>query len=138
MKTVLIFEPDAILRFLYKEELEDEGYHVYGSKDARGSLALLQEKPVDILIMEYSVDPTKAYANVLSTAREIKHIPVIIFTSYPRVLMDYEWWGEIEYVSKTSNLAVLKDTMRDMLDYKSYVDTFNRRPGRLKQQEVVL
>lgn len=32
MKTVLIFEPDTILGFLYKEELEDEGYHVYGSK----------------------------------------------------------------------------------------------------------
>lgn len=135
MKTVLIFEPDASLRFLYKEELEDEGYHVYGSKDDRGTLALLQKKPVDILITEYSIDPTKVYTNVLSTAREIKHIPVIIFTSYPRTLIDCEWWGEMEYVSKTSNLVVLKDTM---LDYKSYVDTFNRSPGRLKQQELVL
>jgi DNA-binding NtrC family response regulator len=136
MKTVLIFESDNILRFLYKEELGDEGYHVYASKDDKESLTLLKEKPVDILIAEYQLEPMETYTNLLSIAREVKKIPVIIFTSYPRALIDCEWWGEMEFVSKTSNLNVLKDTMREMLDYKWYVDRFYRSRGSLKQQEI--
>ena len=74
--------------------------------------------------------------NLLDLAREIKHIPVIIFTSHPRAFIDCAWWGEMEYVSKTSNLEVLKETMREMLDYKRCYDRFYGSQSSLKQQEL--
>ena len=135
MKTVLVFEPDKILRSLYKDEFEDEGYHVYLVKDDREALELLKKIPVNILITEHQVEPTKSYSTLLYMAREVKQIPVIIFTSHPRALIDFQWWGEMEYVSKTSNLDVLKETMKDMLDYRWSVDRFYRSRDNLKQQE---
>ncbi len=135
MKTVLVFEPDKILRSLYKDEFEDEGYHVYLVKDEREALALLRKNPVNILITEHQIEPTESYSNLLYIAREVKQIPVIIFTSHPRALIDFQWWGEMEYVNKTSNLDVLKETMREMLDYRWSVDRFYRSRDNLKQQE---
>ena len=136
MKAVLVFEPDKILRSLYKDELEDEGYHVYLAKDDREALALLRKTLVNILITEHQIEPTKSYTDLLYIAREVKQIPVIIFTSHPRALIDFEWWGEMEYVNKTSILDVLKETMRELLDYRWSVDRFYRSRGNLKQQEL--
>ena len=135
MKTVLVFEPDKILGSLYKDEFEDEGYHVYLAKDGREALAILRKTLVNILITEHQIEPTKSYTNLLDMAREVKQIPVIICTSHPRTLIDLEWWGEMEFVNKTSNLDVLKKTMREMLDYRWSVDRFCRSRGNLKQQE---
>jgi len=135
MKTVLVFEPGESLRTLYKEELEDEGYHVCLSKDEGEALALLKKTSVNILIVEHQIEPTETYTNLLNMARELKHIPIIIFTSHPRTIIDCEWWGEMEYLNKTSNLDVLKDTMREMLDYGWYVNRFYRSRSNLKQQE---
>lgn len=135
MKTVLVFEPDKTLSTLYKEELEDEGYHVCLSKDEREALALLKKTPVNILVTEHQIEPTETYTKLLALAREVKQIPVIIFTTHPRAFIDCEWWGEMEYVSKTSNLDILKKTMREMLDYRCCIDRFSRSRISLKQQE---
>ena len=135
MKTVLVFEADNALRALYKEELEDEGYHVFVIKDDREALAILKKTVVDLLITEHQIEPTKSYTNLLNLAREVKQIPVIIFTSHPRAFIDCNWWGEMEYVSKASNLDVLKATMRELLDYRRCVDRFYRSRSDLKQQE---
>ena len=135
MQTVLFFEPDKTLSTLCKEELEDEGYDVCLSRYERKTLALLKKTPVNILITEHQLEPTETYTNLLALAREVKQIPVIIFTSHPRDLIDFEWWGEMEYVSKTYNLDVLKETMREMLDYRRCIDRFSGRRSNLKQQE---
>ena len=136
MKTVLVFEPDNILKVLFKEELEDEGYHVYLAKDAMEAHALLKKIPVHILITEHQIESTEAYTNLLNMARVVKQIPIIFFTNHPRALIDCEWWGEIEYVSKTSDLDVLKETIKEMLDYKWRADRLYKSLGSLKQQEL--
>ena len=135
MKSVLVFEPDKILSLLYKEELEDEGYRVCLAKDAMEALALLKKMSVNILITEHQIEPTKSYINLLNIAREVKQIPVIMFTNHPRALIDFEWWGEMEYVNKTSNLNALKETVSEMLDYRGCTDRFYRNRSNLKQQE---
>jgi DNA-binding NtrC family response regulator len=138
MKTVIVFEPDCALRALYKEELEHEGYNIYLSKNDREALAMLKQRTIDILITEYQLNPTETYSTVLNFARELKKIPVIILTNHPRGLIECEWWGEIEYVSKMSNLDALKITMKGLLDYKGYVDKFYKSQKSLKQQELYL
>ena len=135
MRTVIVFEPDKVLRSLYKEELEEEGYHVYLVKDDCEALDLLKKTPVNILVTEHQFEPTESYTNLLNMAREVKKIPVIILSSHPRAFIDLEWWGEIEYVNKTSNLGVLKETMKEMLDYRCCADNFYRGGSNVKEQE---
>jgi DNA-binding NtrC family response regulator len=135
MKTVLVFEPDNTLKTLYKEELEEEGYHVCFPKDASEAVAILKKTPVNILITEHQIEPTETYTNLLDLAREVKQIPVIIFTCHPPSLIDFEWWDEMEYVSKTSNLDVLKEMIREMLDDRCCIDRCSRGLTHLKQHE---
>lgn len=44
METVLILENENNLRTLYKEELEDEGYHILLAKSGEGTLEILEKK----------------------------------------------------------------------------------------------
>ena len=138
MKTILIYENEDLLRALYKEELEEEGYHVLLARNEWEALGILRKRPVDLVIMEYQIEQTEYYKALLRLAREIKNIPVIIYTGYHRYFMNDVWWGEIEYLSKSSNLDELKDKMREMLDYKRYVDEFYATRGKLRQKDLFL
>jgi len=138
METVLILENENILRTLYKEELEDEGYHVLLARSDKEALEFLRKRCPDLLILEYQTEPTNSYTTLLYVASEVKNIPVIIYTSYPRGFIDYVWCGEVEYLSKSSNLDNLKDKVREMLDYKSYIDKFYSRIERFKQKHSFL
>jgi len=44
VETILILENENNLRTLYKEELEDEGYHILLAKSGEGTLEILEKK----------------------------------------------------------------------------------------------
>lgn len=134
METILILENESNLRTLYQEELEGEGYHVLLAEDDEEALEILKKKSPDLVIMEYQIELTRSYMTLLHVASEGKHIPVIIYTSYPRGLIDYVWWGEVEYLSKASNIDNLIEKIREMLDYKRYNDKFYSNFERLRQK----
>ena len=92
METVLILENEKFLRALYKDEFEDEGYHVLLAKDEREALDILKKRFPDLVITEYQIKPTKSYTTFLYLVSKVRHIPVIVYTGYPRgFIMDYVW-----------------------------------------------
>ena len=98
METVLILENENILRALYKDELEDEGYHVLLAKDEREALDILKKRFPDLVITEYQIEPTKSYTTFLYLVSKVRHIPVIIYTGYLHSLINYVWCGDVEYL----------------------------------------
>ena len=130
METILICENEDFLRVLYKEELEDEGYHVLLARNEWEALGIMRKGSVDLVIMEYQAEKTEPYKALLRLARETKNIPVIIYTGYPRNFMNEVWWGEIECLIKSSNLDNLKEKIREMLDYKRCFDRFYATGGK--------
>ena len=138
METILICENEAFLRILYKEELEDKGYYILLARNEWEALGILRKQSIDLVIMEYQIEHAELYKALLRLARNIRNIPIIIFSSYPRHHIDDIWWGEIEYLNKSSNIDALKDKMREMLDYKRYVDEFYATSGKLRQKELYL
>jgi DNA-binding NtrC family response regulator len=126
------------IRILYKEELEDGGYHVLLARNEWEALGIMRKGSVDLVIMEYQIEQTEPYKVLLRLAREIKNIPVIICTGYPRNFMDDLWWGEIECLLKSSNLDNLKDKIREMLDYKGCFERFYATGGKLQKKELYL
>ena len=134
METILILENEDILRTLYKEELEDEGYQVLLARSDKEALEFLKKRCPDLLILEYQTEPTKFYTTLLYVASEVTNIPVIIYTSYPRGFIDYVWYGEVECLSKSSNIDNLIEKIREMLDYKRYNEKFYSYFERLRQK----
>jgi len=123
MTTVLILENDINLRTLYKEELEDEGYCVLLAKDDRKALEFLMKSSPDLVIVEHPIEPSKQYKTLLQVASEVKNIPVIIYTGYPRSFIDYMWYGDAECLIKSSDLCNLKQKIAKMLYYKHHTDS---------------
>ena len=138
METILICENEDYLRVLYKEELEDEGYHVLLAKNEWEALGVLRKRPVDLVTMEYQIEQTEPYMALLRLAREIKNIPVIFCTGYPQNFIVDRWWGEIDCVQKSSKLDNLKDKINEMLDYKRCSDRFYKAGRKFNKEEVYL
>jgi len=57
---------------------------------------------------------------MLHEASDIKDIPVIMYTTYPRSLIDSNLCQQIEYLPKSSNIDMLKNKVRKMLEYKHH------------------
>jgi len=124
METILILENENILRALYRNELEDEGYCVLLAKDEGEAMDILKERFPDLVITEYQIKTTESYTTFLCLASEVRHIPVIIYTGYPYdFIIDYVWNGDVEYLSKSSNLGDLKNKIKRILHHKHYADT---------------
>ncbi len=122
MDTVLILENDDFLKTLYKEELEEEGYRILLVEDERKALEVIAENLPNIIITNYQITPTKSYITMLHEASDIKGIPVIIYTAYPRSLIDSTLGKATEYLVKSSHLDILKNKVREMLDYKNQIE----------------
>ena len=134
METILICENEDFIRVLYKGELEDEGYHVLLARNEWEALGIMRKGSVDLVIMEYQIKKTELYKSLLRLAREVKNIPVIICTSYPQTFIDDLWWGEIEWLQKSSNLDNLKDRIRELLDYKRCFDGLYTTSGEFRKK----
>ncbi|MGB7910676.1 MAG: response regulator, partial [Desulfobaccales bacterium] len=52
MKTILVVDDDEAIRTLLQEELSDEGYRVLIAGNAREALKKVQEKALDLVILD--------------------------------------------------------------------------------------
>jgi CheY-like chemotaxis protein len=113
MQTILIVDDDRNLRTLYKAELEGEGYRVFVAQDGRKAIDFLETELPDIIVMDIrmpEMDGLEAMARVLKLQ---KNIPVILNTAYSSYLENFSTWAAEGYVVKSSDLAPLKEKIRE-------------------------
>ena len=130
-KTILILEPNDTLRALYKEELEEEGYHVAVARDDTEALKILETACPDLVVAEYCEDQATQCVS-LPTAM-LRGIAVIIHTGFPPWAVFRTWCGEAHYVSKRSDLSSLKRDVRRLLARKRRTKGTLRPAGHLLQ-----
>jgi CheY-like chemotaxis protein len=83
MAKILIVEDDEAQRFLYHEELVEEGYEVVLAKNGLEALKCLEETPFDLIVLDIrmpEMDGTEALGKIASRYKET---PVILHTAYP-------------------------------------------------------
>ena len=118
-KRLLVVDDEEGLRFLYKEEFEDEGYDVALAASGEEALASLEESPADVVILDIKM-PGMDGVEVLRRMKERwKDIPVILCTAYPHYKHDFGTWASDAYVVKSSDLRELKNAVKDVLDKKA-------------------
>jgi two-component system response regulator (stage 0 sporulation protein F) len=114
-KTIMVVDDEESVRFLYREELEDEGYRVITAEDGEEALRKVKTDRPDLITLDIRM-PGMDGIEVLHRIREMdKDIPVIMSTAYGEYRHDFNIWASDAYVIKTANLDELKRNIRRLL-----------------------
>jgi DNA-binding response OmpR family regulator len=114
-KKILLVEDEENLRLLYEEELKAEGYALVSAGNGKEALRLLEEVKPDLIILDVVMPVMDGMETLGQIMGKKRNIPIIIHTSYPGYREDFMSWAADAYVSKSSDLRELKQTIRDLL-----------------------
>jgi len=115
MKKILVVDDEESIRFLYKEELEEEGYLVECAGNGEEALEkLLAFKPdlVSLDIKMPGMDGLEALKRIRQTERQL---PIILCSAYGEYKQDLTTWASDAYVVKCADLTNFKSTIRKLL-----------------------
>ena len=116
MKTVLVADDEVSIRKLYQRELKLEGYNVVFASNAQEAVQKAREDAPDLVIMDIrmpGMDGIEAMGRILEENNEI---PVVINTAYSSYKDSFMSWCADAYVTKSSDLTELKQTVKRILN----------------------
>ena len=115
MKKILVVDDEESIRFLYKEELEEEGYVVECATNGEEALEkLLLFKP-DLISLDIKM-PVMDGIEALKRIRERdRRLPIILCSAYGEYKQDLTTWASDAYVVKCADLTNFKSTIRKLL-----------------------
>jgi len=112
---ILLIEDEENLRTLYCEELSKEGYEVLSAPDGIEGLAVLERENVDLVVLDIRMPRMDGLEMLRSILGQRKNVKSIIYTAYPHYKTDFMSWAADAYLVKSSDLAELKDQIRELL-----------------------
>jgi two-component system, response regulator, stage 0 sporulation protein F len=115
---LLIVEDDESQRFLYQEELQEEGYEVVLANNGKEALKCLEGTLFDLIILDIrmpEMDGIEALGKIVS---RYKKISVILHTAYPEYRNQSIASLADAFILKSSDLSLLKKTVKELLEEK--------------------
>lgn len=115
---ILIVEDDASQRLLYSEELGEEGYEPITAKNGKEAMQVLKKFKPDLIVLDIVMpvmDGMEALGRIIG---KHKGIPIVLYSSYPHYKDDFMSWAADAYLTKSSNLTELKETIKNLLGKK--------------------
>jgi DNA-binding response OmpR family regulator len=116
MKTILVTDDDEAIRTLLAEELTDEGYRVITAKDAREALKIVEEQPLDLVVLDIrmpGMDGLELLPRILGLR---EGLPVILNTAYTQYQESFMSWAADAYIVKSSDLSELKEKIKELIN----------------------
>ena len=117
-KKILIVDDEENIRFLYKHEIEYEGYQTVLACDGKDCLEKLKTESPDIIILDIRMPKMDGLEAIGKIIEFKKDIPIIINTAYSNYKEDFISWAADAYVVKSFNLDDLKSTIKEVLEKK--------------------
>jgi CheY-like chemotaxis protein len=115
MKKILVVDDEENIRFLYKEELEDQGYQVTVAATAEEASEKIREDKPDLITLDIKMPGIDGIEFMRKLKEERKDIPVILCSAYGRFKQDFRVWASDAYVVKSADLSELKLTIKEVL-----------------------
>jgi two-component system, response regulator, stage 0 sporulation protein F len=115
MKKILVVDDEESIRFLYKEELEEEGYIVEcagNGEEALEKLFVFRPDLISLDIKMPGMDGLEALKRIRQTERQL---PIILCSAYGEYKQDLTTWASDAYVVKCADLTNFKSTIRKLL-----------------------
>ncbi|GBD93535.1 sporulation initiation phosphotransferase F [bacterium BMS3Abin05] len=118
MIRILIVEDEESLRLLYQEELEQEGYEVTVVESGEEAIKILEEDSIDLVVLDIRLTGMNGLEALEEMLLKNRNLKVIINTAYANYKDDFSSWLADAYLIKSSDLAELKETIKNLLETK--------------------
>lgn len=115
MATVLVVDDEPHLLMLYRQELSYLGYEVVEASSGAEALAVLQERPVDIVVLDIAMPGMDGIETLRRILALNNQTPVILNTAYSSYQDDFMTWAAVKYVVKSSDVRELADKIAEVL-----------------------
>ncbi len=115
---VLIVDDEENVRFLYEQELIDEGYQTLLARDGKECLEKVASENPDIVLLDIRMPRMDGLEAIGKIIELNKNIPIIINSAYSTYKDDFMSWAADAYVVKSYDLDTLKTTIREVLEKK--------------------
>lgn len=115
MKRILVVDDEENIRFLYEEELAEEGYEVSVAASAEEALAQIEAHRPDLITLDIRMPGVDGIEFLRLLRERDRDLPVIIVTAYGEYKQDFSVWASDAYVVKSADLDELKAVVRKVL-----------------------
>ncbi len=115
MKRILVVDDEESIRFLYKEELEEEGYVVECAKNGEEALEMLSAFKPDLVSLDIKMPVMDGIETLKRIREKERQLPIVLCSAYGEYKQDFTTWASDAYVVKCADLTAFKSTIRKLL-----------------------
>ncbi len=119
MTKLLVVDDEKNIRFLYKEEFQDEGYEVTVADSAAVAMEQIRQTKPDIIILDIKMPGTDGVEFMRKLKEEERDIPVVFCSAYASFKQDFRVWSSDAYVIKSADLTELKSVIKQFVGQKN-------------------
>jgi CheY-like chemotaxis protein len=116
MKKILIVDDEEVIRMLYAEELEEEGYEVVTAGSGHGLVEMIEKGKPDLVILDIKMAEHDGLDLLQDIRKEFYDIPVILCSAYSSFKGDLKSIAADYYVVKSADLSELKQKIKMALE----------------------
>jgi DNA-binding response OmpR family regulator len=111
---LLVVDDDINIQRLYQEELEEEGYEVVIASTGKDALEIFENEDPDIVTLDILMPDIDGISLLRKMKEKRPDIPIIMSTAYD-YRDDFAVWASEAYIVKSSDLAELKKTIKNLI-----------------------
>jgi DNA-binding response OmpR family regulator len=116
MKKILIVDDEEVIRMLYGEELEEEGYEVITAGSGHGLMEKIERNKPDLVILDIKMAEHDGLDLLQEIRKDFYNIPVILCSAYSSFKGDLKSIAADYYVVKSADLSELKQKIKMALE----------------------
>lgn len=114
-KKILVVDDEENIRFLFKEELEEEGYQVEMASNGFEAIDKVRASKFDVVVMDIKMPGMDGIQALNEIKNMVKDQPVILCSAYGEFKQDFSSWISDAYVVKSADTSELKQTIKKIL-----------------------
>lgn len=117
LKRILVLDDNQDILEMVNEVLSYEQFDVHATSNSNGIIAVAEKYNPDLIILDYRLSNANGgeICMELKAHPQLKGTPVIIFSAYISINVDYDKYGCDAVISKPFDLSQLIETVNGLI-----------------------